>query len=135
MQQIEVIKVAAAKVERTSHNPNTRAIGKKFFVSKTYETPSGKKTLGSQGCMTISDWEMKNYLPYGLKPNDIRLNKAATESLETENAKLLAELEALKAKLAGASVTEDAPEEYTTEPAPAPRRSRRKGATEEGGEA
>jgi hypothetical protein len=131
MQQIEVIKVAAAKVERTSHNPNTRAIGKKFFVSKTYETPSGKKTLGSQGCMTISDWEMKNYLPYGLKPNDIRLNKAASESLETENAKLLAELEALKAKLAGANTTEDAPEEYTE----APKRSRRKPATEEGGEA
>jgi regulator of replication initiation timing len=74
---------------------------------------------------------MKNYLPYGLKPNDIRLNKAASESLETENAKLLAELEALKAKLAGASVTEDAPEEYTA----APKRSRRKAATEEGGEA
>lgn len=125
MQQIEVIKVAAAKVERTSHNPNTRAIGKRFFVSKNYDTVAGKKTLGNQGCMTIGDWEMKNFLPYGLKAHDIRLNKSSFESLETQNAKLLAELEALKAKLG-------TPEEPVEE---APKRSRRKSATEEGGEA
>lgn len=125
MQQIEVIKVAAAKVERTSHNPNTRAIGKRFFVSKNYDTVGGKKTLGNQGCMTIGDWEIKNFLPYGLKPHDIRLNKSSFESLETQNAKLLAELEALKAKLGTA-------EEPVEE---APKRSRRKATAEEGGEA
>lgn len=125
MQQIEVIKVAAAKVERTSHNPNTRAIGKRFFVSKNYDTVAGKKTLGNQGCMTIQDWEAKNFMPYGLKPHDIRLNKESFESLESTNAKLLAEIEALKAKL-------NTPEE---EVIPAPKRSRRKPATEEGGEA
>ena len=128
MQQIEVIKVAAAKVERTSHNPNTRAIGKRFFVSKNYDTVGGKKTLGNQGCMTIGDWEMKNFLPYGLKPHDIRLNKSSFESLETQNAKLLAELEALKAKLGTA--------DHDVEPTEvAPKRSRRKPVTEEGGEA
>jgi hypothetical protein len=95
---IQVIKVAAPKVERASANPSLADLGKKRSMSRvTYGGERGKRVLGSQGYMTVEDFERKNYLPYGLKASDIKLGATTEKAVEAEvdaMAKRIAELEA-----------------------------------------
>jgi hypothetical protein len=99
---IQVIKVAAPKVERASANPSLADLGKKRSMSRvTYGGERGKRVLGSQGYMTVEDFERKNYLPYGLKASDIKLGATTEKAVEAEvdaMAKRIAELEAQLAK-------------------------------------
>jgi hypothetical protein len=103
MKHIQVIKVAAAKAERMSQNPNLKRVGKTSTVASAMAMGTGKMTLGNQGYMTLDDYEMKNFAPYGLKESDIRHGKnkgfveKEVDALVNENAKLLAEIEKLKA--------------------------------------
>ena len=104
MDKVEVIKVALPKTER-QFNRESNTIGKKRLVSKTYL--KGKKALGSQGYMTVSDWERKAFHEYGINPNDVLLDRvkknplidAEMDAIAKENAELKARLEALEKAL------------------------------------
>jgi hypothetical protein len=101
MDKVEVIKVALPKTER-QFNRESNTIGKKRLVSKTYL--KGKKALGSQGYMTVADWERKAFHEYGINPNDVLLDRvkknplidAEMDAIAKENAQLKARLEALE---------------------------------------
>lgn len=112
---IKVIKVAARKNERTTAKKPANT-GKVWEVADRLVTKEkGKERLGDQGKMTLSDFEAKNFAPYGLTERDIYYGKeeAATvagqqiNELAAQNADLAAQLAEMKTKMAELTAGED----------------------------
>jgi len=117
---VEVIKVAFRKNERVSKTGTTNVpetLGRREFVAKSiFKEKVFKEKLGAMGKMTVTDYEAKNYTPYGLTPRDILIdeNGARTTAADkeiTNMAKENAELREMLAQLQAQNKEVEAPAE------------------------